>query len=184
MDQNLTDVNTRIQKALDHLKVELASVRAGRANPSLIENIPVLAYGAKMKLMEIGTIAAPQPSLLTIQVWDNSLIDTVIKAVMEANLGLNPASDGSMIRLPIPPLTQERRKEFIKLIHQKLEEAKIEIRKIRQDNRQNWVKEEELGKIGEDERSRREKILQDVIDKTMEEIENLGNKKEQELLQV
>lgn len=184
MDPVLNEANTRIQAALDHLKRDFSAIRAGRANPSLVEEIPVNAYGARMKLLEVGTISAPQPNLLTIQVWDTSLVQDVIKAIQEANLGLNPSNEGQLVRLPIPALTSERREEFIKLAHQKMEQARIEIRQIRQDIRQDWERAQEVGEFGEDEFDRRSKILQEQIDKAMEIVEELGKAKEEELSQV
>ncbi len=184
METILTTANEKIQAIIDHFKRELSSIRAGRANPSLIENVTVDAYGSKMKMLEVGTIAAPQPSLLTIQVWDPSLIQATIKAIQEANLGLNPANDGQLIRLPIPPLTQERRQEFIKLTHQRAEEAKVSIRQTRQDMRQEWKQQQEDGAFGEDELERREKLLQDLIDKKNEEIGELAKTKELELTEM
>jgi len=184
MDPFLIEPNQKIEAALEHFKMELSGIRAGRANPSLVENIPVEAYGSKMKLMEVGTISAPQPTLLTIQVWDVSLIDSVIKAIQEANLSLNPASDGQMIRLPLPQLTEERRQEFVKLTHLKVENARVEIRQIRQDSRNSWMSEKEAGTISEDEFFRREKLLQELVDKKITEAEELGKKKEEELLEI
>jgi len=184
VDPNLTDPNPKIEQALHHFKVEIAGIRAGRANPALIENIPVEAYGSRMKLMEVGNISAPQPTLLTVQVWDVSILQNVLKAIMETNLGLNPSNEGNLIRLPIPPLTTERRAEFIKLLHQKMEEARVSIRQIRQDFRNVWKKESDDGQISEDEFFRREKLLQELIDKKILEIESLGKAKEEELIQV
>lgn len=184
MDPTLAEANTRIQSAIDHFKQEISGIRAGRANPSLIENIPVEVYGTRMKLVEVGNISAPQPSLLTVQVWDASVLDKVIKSIQEANLGLNPSNEGTLIRLPIPPLTQERREEFVKLLHQKTETARVEIRQIRQDIRNDWKKQTEDGEFGEDELGRREKLLQELIDKKIVEIEQLGKDKEEELIQV
>src|SRR3989338_2405647 len=184
MDPVLTDVNTKIEEALHHFQVEVAGIRAGRANPGLVENILVDAYGSKMKMVEEGNIAAPQPSLLTIQVWDVSILQNVIKAIHEANLGLNPSNEGTLIRLPIPPLTSERREEFIKILHQKIEEAKVTIRQIRQDFRNEWKKESEEVKFGEDEFFRREKILQELVDKKILEVERLGKTKAEELTQI
>ena len=138
MDPVLTEVNQKIEAARHHFKMEIVGIRAGRANPSLIENIPVEAYGGRMKLIEVGNISAPQPTLLTVQVWDASILENVIKAIQEANLGLNPSNEGTLIRLPIPPLTSERREEFTKLLHQKVEQARVEIRQIRQDFRNEW----------------------------------------------
>lgn len=184
MDPVLQEANTKIQKALEHLKVGLSSIRAGRANPTLVEEIPVDVYGSRMKLVELGTISAPQSSLLTVQVWDASIVQDILKALQEANLGLNPSAEGQVIRLPIPPLTAERREEFIKLAHQKMEQARIEIRQIRQEIRSGWAKEQESGEFGEDEFDRRSKLLQELIDKAAEQIEEMGEKKEGELSQV
>lgn len=184
MDPSLTQPNQKIEEALHHFKMEIAGIRAGRANPALIENIPIEAYGGRMKLMEVGNISAPQPTLLTVQVWDESILQSVLKGIMEANLGLNPSNDGTLIRLPIPPLTAERREEFIKILHKKMEEARVAIRQIRQDFRNVWKKESDEGKYGEDEFFRREKILQELIDKKIVEIDSLGKAKEEELIQI
>ena len=184
MDPILTEPNTKIEATLHHFKVEIAGIRAGRANPALVENILVDVYGSKMKLVELGNISAPQPTLLTVQVWDASILDKVIKTIQEANLGLNPSNEGTLIRLPIPPLTTERREEFIKLLHQKIEEARVEIRQIRHDFRNEWKKTQEEGQYGEDEFFRREKVLQELIDKKIQEIEDLKKVKEEELTQI
>lgn len=184
MDPVLTQANEKIASSLHHLKVEMAGIRAGRANPALVENVSIEAYGSRMKLSEVGNISAPQSSLLTIQVWDASILQNVIKAIQEANLGLNPSNEGTLIRLPIPPLTAERREEFIKLLHQKMEETRVSIRQTRHDFRDEWKKEQEDGKYGEDEFFRREKLLQEIIDKNMAEVESLGKSKEEELTQI
>lgn len=184
MDPVLTEPNQKIDDALHHFKMDLVGIRAGRANPALIENIQVEAYGGKMKLNEVGNISAPQPTLLTVQVWDASILDNVIKAIQEANLGLNPSNEGTLIRLPIPPLTAERREEFIKLLHQKMEQARVEIRQIRHDFRNAWKDVQENGEFGEDEFFRRERLLQELVDKKILEVENLGKAKEEELIQI
>lgn len=184
MDPVLTESSKKLEDAIHHFKMEIASIRAGRANPALVENIPVEAYGSRMKLNEVGNISAPQPTLLTVQVWDNSILDNVLKAIQGANLGLNPAQEGNLIRLPIPPLTAERREEFIKLLHQKIEQARVEIRQIRQDQRQDWLRQKEVGEISEDEFFRREKLLQELVDKKILEAEELGKAKEDELTQI
>lgn len=184
MDSVLTQPNEKIDNTLHHFKMEIAGIRAGRANPSLIENIQVDAYGSKMKLNEVGNIGAPQPTLLTVSVWDSSILQAVIKAIQEANLGLNPSNEGNLIRLPIPPLTTERREEFIKLLHQKMEDGKVGIRQTRQDFRNEWKKQSEDGTISEDEFQRREKLLQELVDKRMIEVEELGKAKEEELTQI
>src|SRR3989338_7255297 len=130
MDPVINEAVQKIETALHHFKVEIAGIRAGRANPSLIENVPVQAYGNQMKMIEVGNISAPQPTLLTIQVWDASILQNVIKAIQEANLGLNPSNEGTLIRLSIPQLTAERREEFIKILHTKMEDVKVVIRNV------------------------------------------------------
>lgn len=184
MDPVLIEPNQKIEAAIHHFKMDIAGIRAGRANPALIENILVEVYGAKMKLMELGNISAPQPTLLTISIWDISILDKVIKAIQEANLGLNPSSEGNLIRLPIPPLTAERREEFIKLLRKKIEETNISIRQVRQNFRNEWQKQSDEKKFGEDEFFRREKILQELIDKKIAEVEQAGKVKEEELVQI
>lgn len=184
MDPVLQEASQKIQAAVDHYKHELSSIRAGRANPALIEDIPVEAYDSKLKLAEVGSIAAPQQNLLTVQIWDASIMQNVVKAIQEANLGLNPSFEGQLIRLPIPPLTTERREQLIKMIHQKKEEAKINFRQIRQDIREGWQKDMEADKFGEDEFDRRAKIFQELIDKASAQIEELGKIKEEELAEL
>lgn len=184
MDSVLTDPNNKIEETLHHFKVAIGAIRAGRANPAFIENIQIDAYGSRMKLMEVGNISAPQPALLTVQVWDETILQNVLKGIMEANLGLNPSNDGTLIRLPIPPLTTERREEFIKILHTKAEEAKVSIRQTRHDFRNDWKKQSEEGKISEDEFARREKILQELVDKKSGEIDQLSKDKEQELMEL
>lgn len=184
MDPVLAGPSEKIEAAIHHFKVEIAGIRAGRANPALVESVTVDAYGAKMKLNELGNIAAPQPTLLTVQVWDAAILNDVIKAIQGANLGLNPSNEGTLIRLPIPPLTAERREEFIKLLHQKQEEAHVAIRQVRQDFRNEWKKQSDDGQFGEDEFFRREKILQELVDKKITEIESLSKLKAEELTQI
>ncbi len=184
MDPVLDQAKEKLENALDAFKRDIVGIRVGRANPSLIENVPVEAYGSRMKLVEVGNISAPQPSLLTIQVWDVSILQNVIKAIQEANLGLNPSNEGTLIRLPIPPLTQERREEFIKLLHQKMEEGRIQLRQIRQDLRNVWKQQMDNGDFGEDELERREKLFQEMVDRKVTEIEELGKQKQEELLEI
>lgn len=184
MDPELVQFAQNIQNALDHLKKELSSIRAGRANPSLLEDIPINAYGAQMKLMEVGTISSPQISLLTVQVWDAGLTKDVEKAIMTANLGLNPSTEGQTVRVPIPPLTEERRREFVKVAHTKGEEAKISIRQHRQEQKDEWVGEKNAGTIGEDELARCEKLMQDIVEKANAEVDSLIKQKQEDLMQV
>lgn len=184
MDPELVNFATNIQTALDHLKKDLASIRAGRANPSLLEDLPINAYGAQMKLMEVGTISTPQLSLLTVQVWDPGMVKDVEKVIMNAGPGLNPSTEGQTVRVPIPPLTEERRREFVKVANVKGEEAKIAVRQHRQEQKEEWTKLKTAGEIGEDELARREKLMQEVVDKANSEIDSLIKQKEADLMQV
>lgn len=184
MDPHITTFSQKIQDSLDHLKKELSSIRAGRANPSLLEEIQINAYGAQMKLMEVGTISSPQPSLLTIQVWDAGLTKDVEKAILSTNLGLNPSTEGQTVRVPIPPLSEERRIEFVKIAHFKGEESKISIRQSRQDQKDEWVKAKTAGEIGEDELYRREKLMQELVEKANAQVEELIKQKEADLLEI
>lgn len=181
MDSNLAEANIKIQAAIDHLKHELATIRAGRASPTLIEEIPVFAYGTRMKLVEVGTISTPQPTLLTIQVWDPAIVKDVQDAILEANIGFNPSIDGQVVRIPIPPLSEERREEFVKVARQKGEEGKIEIRQIRKDQREQWEQSKENGEFGEDELFRREELLQKLVDRSTAQVDELVKDKEEDL---
>lgn len=184
MDPEIAEFAQKIQDSLDHLKKELSSIRAGRANPSLLEEIPINAYGEQMKLMEVGTISTPQFSLLTVHVWDPGLVKDVEKAIMSAGLGLNPSTEGQTVRVPIPPLTEERRREFVKIARVKGEEARIAVRQSRGEQKDGWVKEKTAGEIGEDELFRREKLMQEIVDKANLEVDSLIKQKEEDLMQV
>lgn len=184
MDPILSEVNQKFLNSLDHLKKELASIRAGRANPAILEELPVKAYGTTMKLMEVGTIGAPQPSLLTIQVWDHSVIKDVEKAILESNLGFTPAVDGQIIRIALPALTAERREEFVKVAHQKGEECRVAIRMTRQEQKEDWNKQKEAGTISEDDFFRYEKLMQDQVEKANAEVDALVKAKEQDLREI
>ncbi len=184
MDPVLTAAQNKIELTINHLQQELGAIRAGRANPSLIENVLIPVYGTHMKLVELGTIGAPQNTLLTIQVWDPSILKDVQKGIMEANLGLTPSIEGQIIRLPLPPLTEERRQEFIKLSAQKGEIAKVSVRQVRSDQRAEWEKAETAGDIGEDELDRREKFLQILIDQSMARVDEMVKAKEEVLREI
>jgi ribosome recycling factor len=184
MDPVLAEVNQKFQNSLDHLKHELSAIRAGRANPAIVEDLMVEAYGSKMKMMELGTISTPQPTLLTIQLWDASIIRNVEKAITESSLGINPAVDGTLIRLPIPPLTAERREEFVKVAHQKGEDTKVSIRQARQEQKEAWSKQKEAGDISEDDLFRYEKLLQDQVDKANATVDSLVKDKQADLREI
>lgn len=183
MDPNLI-ANTRenMRKALDILSSDLATIRTGKAAPALVENISVSVYGGttKLRVMELATVAASDASSLVITPFDASIIEEIRKGIMESGAGLNPASDGQVIRISIPPLSEERRKELIGLMHQKLENGHIMIRQIRHEAMSDLKK----GDLAEDENSRLEKEIQKATDDFTAEIDALGKKKEEELMQI
>lgn len=183
MDLLLQTTSTNMQKVLTLLQQDIATVRTGRASPALVENITVSVYGgsARMKVMELATIAATDSQTLTITPFDHSILDELQKGIMEANIGFTPTNDGNVIRISIPPLSEERRQELIKLMHQKLENGRIMVRQARQDALHELKKDEALS---EDDVHRLEKEIQRVTDEFMSKIDSLGKQKEQELMQM
>lgn len=183
MDSLLSETQQRMQKVLDLLRTDLSTIRTGRAAPSLVENIVISAYSgsARLKVMELATVTASDSQTLVITPFDHSVLDDIQKGLMEANIGVNPSNDGQVIRISIPPLSQERRQELIHLMKQKLENGKIMIRQARQEGMHEVKKDEALS---EDEQKRYEKEIQKLTDETMEQVDGLGKQKEQELLQL
>ncbi|MBN9492939.1 ribosome recycling factor [bacterium] len=173
----------RMDGAVEALKRDLNGVRTGRAHPSLIESLVVDYYGANTPLKQLGTINAPEPRLLTIQVWDRSAIRAIEKAIQSSDLGLNPAIDGQLIRLPIPALTEQRRKDMVKLVHGKAEEARIAVRNVRRHVQDSLRKAEKDGGVSQDELKRHEDELQKLTDAHIQTIDNEAKRKETELLE-
>lgn len=177
------DISGRMQKVLEVLKHDLATVRTGRATPSLVENIMISAYNgsAKLRVMELATIGAQDTTTLVIQPFDQATAQEIIKGIQEANTGLNPILDAPIIRISIPPLSQERREELIHLMKQKLENGRIMVRQARQDGMNEVKKADDLS---EDEVKRIERDIQRITDEHMGEIDSMGKQKEAELLQI
>ena len=163
---------------------ELRSIRAGRANPQLLERITVDYYGVQTPLTQMGNITAPEPRMLVINLWDNKSIPLVEKAILKSDLGLNPSNDGKLIRLVIPELNEERRKELTKLVRKSAEEAKVAIRSIRRDAMEQFKKLEKDSKITEDDRKSAEKKMQDKTDDAIKNIDKLCAEKEKEIMAV
>lgn len=174
----------RMKKTVDVYKEELKSIRAGRANPSLLDQITVDYYGTMTPLNQISSVSAPEPRLLVIQPWDTNVIPAIEKAILKSDLGLNPSNDGKLIRLPIPLLTEERRKELVKTVRKNAENAKISIRNIRRDVNDIIKKMEKDKDLTEDDRKSAENETQKLTDKYIETIDELTDKKEEELLEV
>ena len=176
------DIQRRMDGATESLKSDLVGLRTGRASIALLDPVNVEVYGAQMPLNQVATVSAPEPRLLSVQVWDKGNVNAVEKAIRSAGLGLNPISDGQMIRLPIPDLTEERRKELAKLAGQYAEKARIAVRNVRRDGMDALKTDEKKHDISEDERKRLEGDVQKMTDATISEIDYAAPSKEQEIL--
>lgn len=182
----VNEMRQRMQKALMVLQEDLSTVRTGRAMPSLIENVVVNVYGGtqRLKIKELTTISASDPQTLALTPFDPSIAGEIQKGIMEANIGLTPSSDGNVIRISIPPLSEERRKELIKLMKQKLENGRIAIRQIRQDARNIVRKKHNDKEISEEQMYRTDQDIQKITDEIMLPVEEMGGKKEAELMRI
>jgi ribosome recycling factor len=176
------DLDRRMKGAVEALKHDLSGLRTGRANTALLDPITVEVYGAQMPLNQLATVSAPEPRLLSVQVWDKSNIGPVEKAIRLAGLGINPINDGNNIRLPIPDLTEERRKELAKLASQYAEKARVAVRNVRRDGMEALKTDENKKEISEDERKRFEGDVQKLTDETIKLIDEELSRKEKEIL--
>ena len=176
------DLERRMKGAVESLKHDLSGLRTGRANTALLEPITVEVYGSHMPITQVATLSAPEPRMLTVQVWDKSNVTPVEKAIRSAGLGLNPINDGTTLRLPIPDLTEERRKELAKLSHSYAEKARVAIRNVRRDGMDNLKADENKKEISEDDRKRGEAEVQKLTDKIIKEADAIAAQKEQEIL--
>ncbi len=176
------DIQRRMHGAVEALKHDLGGLRTGRASITLLEPVHVEVYGSNMPLNQVATISVPEPRLISVQVWDRSNVGPVEKAIRSAGLGLNPISEGQTLRLPIPDLTEERRKELAKLAGQYSEKAKIAVRNVRRDAMDSLKTDEKKHEISEDERKRLETEVQKLTDDTIHEIDATASAKEKEIL--
>ena len=177
-----SDLERRMHGSVESLKGDLGGLRTGRASVSLLDPVTVEVYGANMPLNQVATVSAPEPRMLSVQVWDKSNVGPVDKAIRSAGLGVNPIVDGQNVRIPIPDLTEERRKELAKLAGQYAEKARIAARNVRRDGMDNLKVDEKKGEISEDDRKRRETEVQKLTDSTIAEIDAAANAKEKEIL--
>lgn len=176
------DIERRMKGAVDSFKSDLGGLRTGRANTTLLDPVVVDVYGANMPINQVATVSAPEPRLLSVQVWDKSNMNAVEKAINQAGLGLNPVIDGQMIRLPIPDLTEERRKELAKLAGQYAEKAKIAIRNVRRDGNDALKADENKKEISEDDRKRLETEVQKMTDDMIAAVDDAAESKEKEIM--
>ena len=176
------DLERRMAGAVEALKHDLGGLRTGRASTALLDPVTVEVYGSHMPLNQVATVSAPEPRMLSVQVWDKSNVGPVEKAIRSAGLGLNPINDGQTLRLPIPDLTEERRKELAKLAGQYAEKARVAVRNVRRDGMDSLKIDEKKGVFGEDDRKRHEGDIQKLTDKTVGEIDAAAQAKEKEIL--
>ncbi|TMC82235.1 MAG: ribosome recycling factor [Chloroflexi bacterium] len=184
IDPIMRDAESKMSKSVDHFATELQTIRTGRANPALIDRIMVPYYGTPTPLNQLAQINAPEPRLLVVQVYDKSQIGAVEKALRTSEQGLNPASDGQVIRVPIPPLTEERRREYVKLVKQKAEEARVAIRNVRRDEIHRIDQLQKNGEVAEDESKRASVRLQKITESQIEKVDGLATRKEHEVMEV
>ena len=180
---DLAEVKRRMHGAVSVLKQELAGLRTGRASPHLLDPVQVDAYGTHMPINQVATVSAPEPRMLSVQVWDRSNVSLVEKALRTADLGINPIVDGQNIRLPIPDMTEERRKELAKLAHQYAEKARIAVRNVRRDGMDHLKQDEKKHEISEDEHKRLGTEVQKLTDEAIAEIDQVLAAKDKEILQ-
>jgi ribosome recycling factor len=174
----------RMQGTIRSLEEEMAGIRTGRASPALVEHLSVEYYGTPTPLQQLATIAAPEPQMITIRPYDPGSLNTIEKAILTSDLGLTPSNDGKLIRLMIPPLTEERRQDLVKIVSKRLEEAKVSIRNIRRDALEDMRQLEKEKQVSEDEFFTAKEELQKLTDHYSEEIDRIGERKEQEIMEV
>lgn len=184
LQQLLTETKDKMKAAVEHTKKEFSGLRAGRASPQLLEPIMVDAYGSLVPIIQVGNINIPEPRALSVQVWDKGLVKAVEKAIRESDLGLNPSADGQTVRVPVPQLTEERRKDMVKVAAKYAEEGRISIRGIRRHSLDALKKMEKDKLITEDDLSRQEKDIQKITDDHISQIDELLASKEKDILQV
>ncbi|MEK7647801.1 MAG: ribosome recycling factor [Patescibacteria group bacterium] len=182
--QHLEAMRNACDETIAHLKQEVASLRTGRANPMLVEDIQIEAYGARQPIKNVATITTPDPRLIQIAPWDRTVLPAIEKAIIAANIGLNPSSDGVVVRLPIPSLTEETRKELVKNLKTRLEGAKIRVRQHREECRTSINADEKAGTMTEDQKFHDMDKLDELTKSTNEKIEILGAEKEAEIMKI
>jgi ribosome recycling factor len=184
VDDLFGDVDRRMQKAIEALKLDLTAIRTGRASAALVDRITVEYYGTPTPVNQVATISVPEARLLVIQPWDRKMLVEIEKAIQKSDLGINPSNDGQVIRLAIPQMNEERRKEMVKNVHKKLDEHKVAIRNIRRDAHDKLRDREKKKEISEDELKRSTDRLQKLTDRFIDEMDKIGKAKELEILEV
>jgi ribosome recycling factor len=184
MKEVLSDCESLMNDSIEHLHREFAAIRTGKANPSLLDSIKVDYFGQQVPLKQVASIAAPDARLITIQPWDRNVIGEIEKAIQASELGLNPQNDGTLIRLPIPPLTEERRKDLVKLIKRLGEDTKVSIRNARRDGNERLKKMEKKHEISEDQMHTGQDDIQELTDKFIRRVDEVVQAKEKEIMEI
>jgi len=184
VDDLFGDAERRMQKAVEALRQDIASLRTGRASSALIERITVDYYGTPTPVNQVASISIPEARLLVIQPWDRKMLTDIEKAIQKSDLGINPNNDGQVIRLAIPPLNEERRREMVKTLHKKLDEHKVAVRNVRRDSQDKLRDREKKKEVSEDELKRSTERLQKLTDRYIDEMDKVGKAKELEILEV
>lgn len=184
IDGTLREAEGRMSKTLDALAKEILTIRTGRASPALVDHLPVDAYGNQMPLNQLASITVPEARLIVIQPWDRSIISAIEKAIQKSEIGLNPSNDGQLIRIPIPPLNEERRREYVKLVKRYAESAHVAVRNIRRDELERIRSMEKEKKISADESRRAADQLQRVADRFIARVDDMAQRKEAEIMEV
>jgi ribosome recycling factor len=183
-DALFKDAETRMKHAIEHLQQDLAGYRTGRANPAMVERLMVDYHGSPMQLKHLASITVPEPRQLLIQPWDQSAVSAIEKAIQRSDLGVNPVSDGRTLRITLPPLTEERRKDLIKQVHKRAEEARVAVRNIRRDLHEHLRQLQKNKHISEDDLKRHEQQMEKLTHKYIEEIDRIQKAKDAELMEV
>ncbi|HET7461010.1 MAG TPA: ribosome recycling factor [Longimicrobium sp.] len=181
---SLQKAKQRMEGALESLRREFAGVRTGKASPALLDTVRVEAYGSKVPLNQVGTVSAPEPRMLTVQPWDRSLMKDIERALRESDLGLNPSNDGQIIRIPIPALTEERRKEYVRMLHKLAEEGRVAVRQARKDANDEVKHRQKDESLSEDDVRREQGEVQKLTDQYIARIEEMLKHKEAEVMEV
>ena len=184
LDDVLLDVEERMEGAVTALNADLLGIRTGRATPALVDKIQVEAYGGVMPLNQVATISVPEPRLIMIRPWDASTIGDIQRAILKSDIGLTPNNDGKVIRLAIPPLTDERRRDLVKMLHRRLEEARVSIRNVRRDGMRMMADLEKSKDITEDDHFKGKDDLQELTDDYVKKVDAAGEQKEAEIMEV
>src|SRR5690606_3169932 len=170
---SLQEAKRRMESAVEAVRREFASVRTGKATPALLDTVRVEAYGSHVPLNQVATVSAPEPRLLVIQPWDRGMIGPIEKAIQTSDLGLNPSNDGKVIRVPIPPLTEERRKEYVRLLHKMTEEGRVAVRQARKDANDDIKRRQKDGELSEDDARREQDEVQKLTDRYIHQLEEI-----------